>query len=147
MGTLNLPGTGVVYLDTAPIIYSVERHPNYWALLQPLWAASQTGQIVPATSALTLLETLVLPLKQGNSALVTDYEDILTGPEMRLLPITSNILRQAAQLRAQYNFKTPDAIQAATALASGCVQLVTNDAMFGRVPGLNVVVLHELITP
>ena len=147
MGTLNVPAAGVVYVDTAPIIYSVEKHPDYWALLQPLWVASQAGQIVPATSELTLLETLVLPLKQGNSALVMDYEDILTNPQMWLLPITSNILYQAAHLRARHNFKTPDALHAATALASGCVQLITNDAIFRRVPGLNVVVLHELVTP
>ena len=147
MGTLNLPPAGVVYVDTAPIIYSVEKHPDYWALMQPLWVAAQAGRIVLATSELTLLETLVLPLKQGNSALVTDYEDILTGPQMWLLPITSNILYQAAYLRAQHNLKTPDALHAATALASGCVQLITNDAIFRRVPGLNVVVLHEIITP
>lgn len=41
--------------------------------------------------------------------------------------------------------KTPDAIQASTALASGCVQFIPNDPAFHRVTGLNVVVLSELI--
>ena len=40
MGSLNLPSSGVVYVDTAPVIYSVEQHPDYLALLDPLWAAS-----------------------------------------------------------------------------------------------------------
>ena len=109
-----------------------------------MWAASEAGQIVLATSELALLETLVGPLKHGNSALATAYEELLNGTEMWLQPITADILRQAATLRAQYNFTTPDAIHAATALAASCAQVITNDAIFRRAPGLNVVVLHEI---
>lgn len=147
MGTLTLPASGMVYVDTAPLIYSVEKHPDYWTLLQPMWAASQSGQILLTTSELALLETLTGPLKHGTAALAAAYEHLLTATEIWLQPITANILRQAAQLRAQYNFKTPDAIHAATALASGCLQLITNDAIFRRVPGSNVIVLHEIANP
>ena len=59
--------------------------------------------------------------------------------------ITIDLLRDAAQLRADTNLKTPDAIHAATALAKGCVQFITNDPAFRRVSGLNIVVLSELI--
>jgi len=41
--------------------------------------------------------------------------------------------------------KTPDAIHAATAIVSGCVQLLTNDPAFRRVPNLAVVVLSDMI--
>ena len=41
MGALSLPASGLVYLDTNPIIYSVEKHPVYWPLLQPLWQAAK----------------------------------------------------------------------------------------------------------
>jgi len=37
MGSLSLPASGTIYVDTAPIIYSVERHPDYEFLLLPLW--------------------------------------------------------------------------------------------------------------
>ena len=63
----------MVYVDTAPIIYSVEKHPDYWSLLRPLWVASRAGQIVIVSSEPTLLETLVGPLKSGDSALTRDY--------------------------------------------------------------------------
>lgn len=29
MGSLTLPASGVVYIDTAPLIYSVEKHSEY----------------------------------------------------------------------------------------------------------------------
>ena len=93
MGTLNLPAAGVVYLDTAPIIYSVEKNPDYEPLLRPLWAAAQTGQITLATSELTLLETLVGPLKNNNQSLAAAYERLLTGTGIWLLPIKPDILR------------------------------------------------------
>lgn len=76
---------------------------------------------------------------------IAAYERALTIAETKLLPITNDLLRQAASLRAQFNLKTPDAIQAASGLSSGCVQFITNDSIFRRVPGLNVVVLHELL--
>ncbi len=144
MGSLNLPSSGVVYVDTAPVIYSVEQHPDYLALLDPLWAASESGQIQVVSSELILVEALTGALKRNDPQLVADYERVLTASEMRLMPISAALLRDAARLRASVNLKTPDAIHAATALASRCAQLITNDRDLKRVSALNVVVLNEL---
>jgi predicted nucleic acid-binding protein len=144
MGTLDLPSSGVVYLDTAPIIYSVEKHADYYPMLVPLWAASKSGQIELISSELALLEVLVGPLKHGDVSLVAEYEQLLTSTEVRLIPITTTILRAAARLRAETNLKTPATIHATTALAVGCVQFITNDRDFRRVAGLPVVVLQEV---
>ena len=100
MGSLSLPASGVVYIDTAPLIYSVEKHPEYEASLRPLWAASKAAEIQVITSELALLETLVGPLKHGDSVLADVYSELLTATEMRLLPITLDVLRDAARLRA-----------------------------------------------
>ena len=45
MGALSLPASGLVYLDANPIIYTVEKHPVYGPLLQPLWQAAQAKTI------------------------------------------------------------------------------------------------------
>lgn len=37
MGTLNIPNSNLVYVDTSPVIYSVEKFPEYLPLLSPLW--------------------------------------------------------------------------------------------------------------
>jgi predicted nucleic acid-binding protein len=107
VGPLSLPASGLVYLDANPIIYTVEKHPVYGPLLQPLWQAAQAKTIEVVTSELALMETLVGPLKSGNTTLERDYEQALLGTDLRLLPITQSILRDAAHLRATTKLKTP----------------------------------------
>lgn len=145
MGTLNILTSSLVYLDTSPVIYSVEKFPEYVPLLAPLWLKLQTGEIEIVSSELILMETLVLPLRNSNSILINAYEQLLISSEMRLIPISQSILRQAANLRATTSLKTPDAIHAATALSINCNQFITNDKGFRNIPGLPVVILSEVL--
>lgn len=145
MGQLNLPSAATIYLDTQVIIYTVEANPNYYSLLQPLWLKFQAGEIELMTSELTLLETLVFPLKNANSILVRDYEQLLLSSEIQLVPITQSVLRTAANLRANTNLKTPDAIHAATAISEGCTLFLTNDNGFRNIPNLSVIILSDVL--
>ncbi len=145
MGQLNLPSFATIYLDTQVIIYTVEANPNYYSLLQPLWLKFQTGEIELMTSELTLLETLVFPLKNANTILVSDYEQLLLSSDIQLVPITQSVLRTAANLRANTRLKTPDAIHAATAISEGCTLFLTNDNGFRNVPHLSVVILSDVL--
>ncbi len=147
MGTLIVPGAGLVYLDANPIIYSVEKHPVYWPLLQPLWQAAKGKSIEIVSSDLALMETLIAPMRAGDAALVTAYEQLFQQSQTRLLPITHPILREAAELRATTKLKTPDAIHAATSRQASCVLFVTNDYGYRGVPGLPLVILDDLLTP
>jgi predicted nucleic acid-binding protein len=133
----------MVYLDANPLIYAIEKHPDYGPLLAPLWPAV----LEAVSSELLLLEALVGPLKRGDSALQKTYEQALLGSDFRLFPITQAILREAARLRATTKLKTPDALHAATALTEGCALFVTNDAGFRAVTGLPLVVLSDLLGP
>jgi predicted nucleic acid-binding protein len=145
VGSLAIPPAGLVYLDTNPVIYSVEKHPVYWPLLQPLWQAAKGKTIEIVSSDLTLMETLIGPLKSGDTVLANTYEQLFQQAQTRLLPITKAILRDAARLRATTKLKTPDALQAATALDASCVLFVTNDAGFRGVVGLPLVILSDLL--
>lgn len=144
MGQLNIPSSAVVYVDTAIVIYSVEFNPDYWQLLQPLWAKLQANEISIVSSELTLMECLVVPLRNGNNLLVDTYEQLLSS-QISLVPISQTILKHAAQLRATTNLRTPDAIHAATALSQGCTLFITNDTGFRNVPNLSVVILSEVL--
>ncbi len=134
-----------VYLDTSPIIYSVEKHTDYWQILTTLWQSLKSQEIEVFTSELTLLETLVQPIKQNNQTLISAYESLLTTTEINLLPISLDILRESANFRATQNLKTPDAIHAATAFSANCEYLITNDDGFKRVSNINVIILREVI--
>ncbi len=144
MGQLTIPSDATVYVDTAPVIYSVEFNPDYWALLQPLWAKFQANEINIISSELLWLETLVFPLKTQNKSLIQSYEQLLKD-DLQLIPITSAILKEAADLRAFTYLRTPDAIHAATALNVGCTLFLTNDIGLRNIPGLSVVVLKNVL--
>ena len=148
MGSLSLPASGSVYVDTQCLIYSVEKHPDYDPLLRPLWQAVHAGAVEVISSELAVLETLVLPLKRGDLALQTAYEQLFQQPGVRLIPISQPILREAARIRAVVpGLYTPDALHAATALLKPCVLFLTNDTDFRRVPGLPLAVLKDALTP
>lgn len=84
MGQLSFPPLAKVYLDIAPIIYSVEKHADYWQMLISLWQSLKANEIEVFTSELTLLETLVQPIKQKNQSLVSAYESLLTKTDVKL---------------------------------------------------------------
>ena len=65
MGALTLPDSGPLYLDSCGFIYSVERVEPYRTLLEPMWQQAAAGQFVIVTSELTVLETLVKPLRRA----------------------------------------------------------------------------------
>ncbi len=108
MGSLTVPSSGLVYFDANSVIYSVEKHPVYWPLLEPLWQAAKGKTIELVSSDLVLMETLVAPLKSGDTGLVYAYEQLFQQAQTRLVPITQPILRKAARLRATTKLKTPD---------------------------------------
>ncbi len=145
MGTLVLPPSGAVYVDANTVIYAVEKVAPFAALLNPLWAAANAGQLSLVTSELTWLETLVKPLRDHNTVLERLFRAFLTSREVMLLPVTLALWEEAAKIRS-FGLKTPDALHAATCLYAGCKMFLTNDLQFQRVPDLPVVVLQTVLS-
>jgi len=144
MGSLALPSSGSVYLDANGFIYSVERIEPYRTLLEPLWLSARAGQFEVVSSELVLLETLVKPLREGDTVLENLFRTLLAAREVRLIPTTAVLWEQAARLRATTGLKTPDALHAATARAASSTLFITNDPGFRRVSHLPVVILSEI---
>ena len=63
-----------------------------------------------------------------------------------LQPLSRSILREAANFRGTTGLKTPDAIHGATALASRCDLLLTNDRDFQKLSVLPVLILDDILT-
>lgn len=95
-----------------------------------------------------MTELLVQPYARKDEALVELYYGLLaTFPRLDWIPADLKTADQAARLRAEFRLRTPDALQAATALEFEATGFVTNDAVFKRVPGFETLVLEELIRP
>jgi len=137
----------VVAIDTAPFIYLIERHPRYLPVVQPLFHRLDQGEFVAVTSSLTLLEVLVLPIRNHNIDLAVKYREILAGARnLSILPVNTVVAESAAGLRAIHGLKTPDAIQFATAGLSGAQVLITNDAALKSIPGVAVLILDQVLS-
>ena len=106
----NLEGQ-VVGIDTAPIIYLIQENPRYLATVRPFFEAIDRGECQSVTSAVTLIEVLIHPLRQESPNLANQYRNILLHSNgLACIPISLDIAEAAAQLRADYNIRTPDAI-------------------------------------
>ena len=133
-----------IFLDSAPLIYFIEGNSEYQPLLQSLFESAEKGRFSFVTSAITLLEVMVKPLREGQKELAAQYRDILTSASgMELLSITPLIAEQAAQLRAAYQLKTPDAIQLAASIDRKADYFLTNDIRLKVVSEVPVVTLDE----
>ncbi|MFW6359930.1 MAG: type II toxin-antitoxin system VapC family toxin [Chroococcales cyanobacterium] len=145
MGKLNIPASSRVYLDTAPIIYTIEKIPDYFQLLRPVWLQLQNGEIEILTSELTLMESLVLPIRNSDNLLINAFETLLNSSQVQLIPISQVILKEAARLRGVTNLKTPDAIHVATATTTKCDRFLTNDTRIRDIPDLSIINLTEAL--
>lgn len=146
MGSLVLPVAGPIHIDANVVLYTVNRHPTYYPLLQPLWAAARNSPQLVRGSHLLILECLVGPIRTNDAALLRDTEDALFWSDLSLSPISEAVLREAANIRAATPaVRAPDAIHAASALLDGVAMFLTNDLGFKRVVGLPVVLLDDVL--
>lgn len=146
MGLIDDLADGPVAVDTAPFIYFIEGDARYAPIVESLFQLAAHGTRHLVTSALTLMELLVVPYRAGNQQLAEQYEALLTRSRgLQMVDLSPEVLRGAAQLRAVTGARTPDAIQLAAALTSGCRTFVTNDRGLPAIRGLRILQLSSYI--
>ena len=138
-------GGSVVGLDTAPLIYYIEKHPVFIARIKPFFEAAERNEFSLVTSFVTLIEVLIQPIREGKPELAQEYRDILLhSPALSAIPLDNGIAEEAAALRARHHIRTPDAIQLATAIRANASWFLTNDAELAKVPEISVLALSRL---
>jgi predicted nucleic acid-binding protein len=134
-----------IFLDTAPLIYLIEGHETYQTALINFFAAHGKGEFTLVSSVLTLLEVLVKPMQMNRQDLVSQYKQIMTSAVgFKVMEVDAVIAYQAAELRAKYRIKTPDAIQVATALETKANYFLTNDFRLKQIKEINIITPEEL---
>ena len=131
-----LQAGATVLVATAPFIYILEGNQPFGAQFEGLFELADAGSVTICLSVITLAEVLTGPYQAGLIPLAKRYEKVLNGYEV--LPVSPAIASLAAQMRAQYKLRLPDALQLATALDVGADALVTHDRDFSKVTGLRV---------
>jgi predicted nucleic acid-binding protein len=133
----------VIAVDSAPIIYFLEDHAIFGRRYAPYFGAAEAGEISIVISTITLAEVLSGPLRNGNELLAAQYKEALTGaPGWRVVPIDVELAVSAARIRGRYKLRLPDAMQVATAIASGAQALLTNDRALSKIKEIEIIGLH-----
>jgi predicted nucleic acid-binding protein len=138
--------SGTIFLDTSPLIYYIEGHSSYQNVLAQVFEAADAGKVLLLTSSITLLEVLVKPLREGRHELAVQYKEILLNASGIIVNgFDIEISIKAAELRAKYNLRTPDAMQLANALWFGAKFFLTNDLKLKIVSEVRTVTLEDLL--
>ena len=130
-----------VFGDTNLFIYLLEAHPVFTPRVLRLYEAVNSGGGRLLTSALTLGELCVRPLRLGRNDLVAQYRQLVSGGAVELVSFDSVAAGEYSSLRATTPLKQPDAIQVACAITGGADVLHTNDLRLihlGSVRGLSI---------
>jgi predicted nucleic acid-binding protein len=136
----------VVALDTSIFIYQLEAHPRYVSLTDHLFSWIEQPANRAVTSTVTMTELLVQPCRVGSRQRVDEFYGLLSSyPNLDWVPPGLKTADTAARIRTTHCLKTPDALQAATAIQAAASGLITNDPIFRRVQGFETLVLDQFL--
>ncbi len=119
---------GLIYLDACLLIYLAEKHPH-WASVTEV-AMARTSAMLFAISPLVKCECLVGPIKRADPDLKRAYLELFDQHVSLSMP--DIVYLQAAELRARFGLRTPDALHLACAQHHHCAAIWTNDNRLAR---------------
>jgi predicted nucleic acid-binding protein len=135
-----------IAIDTNVFIYALEANPRYAVLADHIFSWLEQAGHRGVTSTITMTELLVQPYRAGDEQRVNEFYGLLsTFPNLEWIAPDLEIADTAARIRAMYGLRTPDSLQAATAVRSHVMGLVTNDPVFERVDLFETLVLDRVL--
>jgi predicted nucleic acid-binding protein len=136
-----------IMFDTAPIIYFIEEHKDFGKITDEIFKMMKDDFSYHAfSSVITIIEVLTQPLKNSRIDIVKKYRKfLLNSSNFAIYSIDPGIAEKAAELRAKYGIKTPDAIQFAVGIENNGTLFVTNDMELKKVNEIDVMVLNEYL--
>jgi hypothetical protein len=114
---------GLIYLDACLLIYLTERHVHWGGLIADAMTRAPNARF--GISPLVKCECLVGPIRRGDPVLERAYNELFGVFASLAMP--ESVYLQAAQLRARFTLRTPDALHLACAQHHRCEALWTND--------------------
>jgi len=133
-------------LDTSVFIYQLEANLRYLPFTDHIFSWLERPASRAVTSTITMTELLVQPYREFDERRVNQFLALLsTFPNLDWVAPSLEIADTAARIRALHRLRTPDALQAATAIQTSATGLITNDPIFERVEGFETLVLEQVL--
>lgn len=134
-----------VFLDTAPIIYYLQRDEMYFEKMKTIFIELRKKKVELVSSDVTIAEYCVFPYRTGNQKLVEDFDNFIQIAGVEIIHSSEIIAKKSASIRAQYPaFKTMDSLQLAFAVCSGCDLFLTNDKQLRQYAEIQCLLIDDL---
>lgn len=144
MGSMSLKRFKKVGLDSNIFSYQFHQDPKFGPLTKSIFDDLSADKLQAITSIITLIE--ILSVKTSLAKIKQLKELFLRTPNLTILDVGQDIAQEAAKIRRKYGFRTPDAIQLATAKLSRAKAYITNDQRLKSFKALKIILLSELKT-
>jgi predicted nucleic acid-binding protein len=127
-------------------IYQLEANIRYVALTDLVLSWVEQANHTALTSTITMTELLVPPYREDDERRVDEFYGLLsTYPNLQWIAPDLGIADVAARLRTAHRLRTPDALQAATAIRGHATGFVTNHPIFRGVVEFEAAVLDQFL--
>ena len=134
-----------IFLDTNPLIYLIEDMTPFAEKVYQFIYSEGTAGSQFYTSTITDTEFLVHPYKCENLEIIGLYWNFLKTLNVLKCHIDEKIAVTVAKIRAKYSgIKTPDSLQLASAIESGCSLFLTNDKQLRQVEEIKIQLVDDL---
>jgi predicted nucleic acid-binding protein len=91
-----------IFLDSAPVIYYIEKNPDYLDKTQPVFERLDDGSLSATSSPITLAECLVLPYRLGKLETAQAFFQMLVNSEsVTFINLDDQAASITADLRAR----------------------------------------------
>lgn len=135
-----------IALDTSIFIYQLEANPRYFDLADSVFSWVERSGYQAVTSTITMTELLVPAYRDSDENRVDVFYGLLsTYPNLRWVAPDLETADLAARMRALHRLRTPDALQAATAIRTQATAFITNDPVFARMEEFETAVLDQYL--
>ena len=135
-----------VGLDSNIFTYKMDADPRYLEPATHVLEWLESPDHFGVTSTLTMAELLTQLYRDGEEERVDRCYGLLsTYPNLDWVAPDLVTADLAAQFRATHRMRTPDAIQAATAVQSGATGFISNDRVFERLDGFEALTFDDLL--
>ncbi len=132
----------LVYLDACVVIYLVEgAEPFHTKARDEIKSLMNREGSELITSRISLIECRSNPMRKHDAETLRIYDGFFAADQMSLADVDAGIIESATRLRAEYGFRTPDAIHLATAIEHGAEVFLTGDTTLSKCREIKVSLL------
>lgn len=130
-------------LDSNIFIYYFNSNLEFGLPAKKIFDKLSSNNLRAVTSIVSLIEVLSSADLSGNAVaeIRIRFSNI---PNIDILDVSEEIAVKTADIRRKYGFRTPDAIQLATAVTAHAQVFITNDDSLKKFKEMKVILLKEL---